>query len=307
MLPFAARIMLPYCRAELPGWGRLVSLLGLRRDARWPGEAMIVRDKIGGHVVEVVPSRWADRWYVLLARPYDLPTVLVIRGLLEAGQHAVDIGANVGSMAMHMAQRVGPGGRVLAFEPHPAAAARLERNRELNGYAWLTLRNAACGEREGVLPLAVLDDNLECSTLRPVGGGIGVAEGGMKTVPVDVVRGDDAIESLGLAPALIKIDVEGFEASVVRGLDRTLRAHQPAIVTEIDDGMLRDAGSSAAELVALLASHGYVGREIMLSAGLRKHLAMRPLDATRLGGKHDAVFVVPGSTGADALARIQSA
>jgi FkbM family methyltransferase len=267
---------------------------------------LLVRDKFGGHMVEVVPSRWADRWYVLLARPYDLPTVLTIRALLEPGQHAVDIGANVGSMALHMAQRVGPGGRVLAFEPHPAAFERLTRHRDRNEFGWMTPQNAACADRPGTLPLSVMDENFECSTLRRVAKNPTAGGHAAKPVMVEVVRADDVIESMGLAPTLIKIDVEGFETKVVRGLERTLRAHRPAIVTEIDDTMLRDAGSSAAEFIDLLASLGYEGRELMLTTGLRKRLATRPIDPARMRGKHDAVFVVRGGAADRAMGRIES-
>jgi FkbM family methyltransferase len=50
---------------------------------------------------------------------YDLPCTEVIWRLLEAGQTALDVGANIGYITGLMAARAGPQGRVLAIEPHP--------------------------------------------------------------------------------------------------------------------------------------------------------------------------------------------
>jgi hypothetical protein len=71
---------------------------------------------------------------------------------------------------------------------------------------------------------------------------------------------DDALRNI--APNFIKVDVEGFEPRVIRGLAGTIRHHRPLIYTEMVQLHLERAGSSAKELIETLSDLGYVGQRI---------------------------------------------
>ncbi|WP_457811050.1 FkbM family methyltransferase [Sinorhizobium meliloti] len=76
---------------------------------------------------------------------------------------------------------------------------------------------------------------------------------------VDVTTLDDAIARHGLRPpSLVKIDVEGAEIEVLRGMTETLRTHRPSIIYEIDDATREGLDRKARQIAALLTSAGYV-------------------------------------------------
>ncbi len=76
----------------------------------------------------------------------------------------IDVGANVGYYALMAATRVGPSGRVIAYEPGPAPAARLRENVALNGLSNVTVVEAAVADRPGTLHLNLVEDS-EASSL----------------------------------------------------------------------------------------------------------------------------------------------
>jgi FkbM family methyltransferase len=111
----------------------------------------------------------------------------------------LDIGANIGVMAMIFASRAG---HVHAFEPAPRALALLRENVPPN----CTIHPIAIGERDGITHIAELEALDESH----------VAETGLAVQ----VR---TVDSLDLNPDFIKIDVEGYEPQVLRGAAETLK------------------------------------------------------------------------------------
>ena len=76
-------------------------------------------------------------------------------------------------------------------------------------------------------------------------------------VPVLTEVGDEVLASDPRPIRLIKIDVEGFELKVLRGLTRTLAASHPVVITEVLEGQLNAAGSGRKDLVAFFLGLGY--------------------------------------------------
>src|SRR5213083_889189 len=115
-----ALMALPYVRRELPGWGPLMSRLGVYDDARWTDAPVRkLRGKLDQceHFLDL--RDWSDRQFYFLGRYYELAMLLLFKTLLAAGDSFVDVGANVGMFTLMAARRVGTDGRVEAFEPNP--------------------------------------------------------------------------------------------------------------------------------------------------------------------------------------------
>ncbi len=80
------------------------------------------------------------------------PDLDLLRCLLRPGDVCVDGGANVGLFTLVAAAKVGPTGKVVAFEPAPKTHVALRANVELNGFSWVERREEAlddcAGERD---------------------------------------------------------------------------------------------------------------------------------------------------------------
>ena len=68
---------------------------------------------------------------------------------------------------------------------------------------------------------------------------------------------DQLVAEHGLAPGIVKVDVEGFEHHVFEGARDTLARHRPVVVSELSDYLLRKNGSSARAIVQQFESRGY--------------------------------------------------
>jgi FkbM family methyltransferase len=142
---------------------------------------------------------------------YNLEELDFLRARTPAGGVFVDVGANVGTYAMVLACHVGPGGKVIAVEPHPVTHARLAFNRVASGAAQATLVAAAAGPSDGELMIETDGGNLGASHIvsgERSGNGIRVPSLRLRRIL------DDALVSHVDA---LKIDVEGYEDRVLTG------------------------------------------------------------------------------------------
>jgi FkbM family methyltransferase len=158
----------------------------------------------------------------------------VLRGVLTRGDVFVDVGAHIGYHTLLAAGLVGEQGRVYAFEPSPERHADLVANLARNAISNVTAFELAGGERESVGTLFLAPGtNTSASTM--VARAAREASAGRERREVRVVPVQDCIagEDLGRV-RVVKVDVEGFEIEVLRGLDRILGGRSPlAVVIEI--------------------------------------------------------------------------
>ncbi len=258
MHPRLAFLILPYTRAELPGWSRVMRLFGF--GAALGGAApmrpewkalptAVVTGKRHGFKMKLDRSDWAQCATYFLGRYYELGVQRTIDQLLREGDTMVDIGGNIGMIALHARSLVGPTGRVICFEPNPECAAAIEEHMEMNGIRNVEVRRCALAASPGTLTLNLTSEHSGTATLAPVSGKV------VKSLQVPVRVGDDELEQI--APKVIKIDVEGFELQVLQGLRQTLARHKPVLITELVDEHLARAGTSADEIHEFLSEFGY--------------------------------------------------
>ena len=159
---------------------------------------------------------------------FDLAVTEAICRVLDPGETALDIGANIGLMTSLMCCCVGQDGRVMAFEPHPQLFNELQHNVANLRHPPQTipeLHNLALSDTSGE---AVLDVGAGWSENRGLSR---LAEEAKVTDAnaVRVRRGrlDDLlpIETVS-RPIVIKIDVEGHELKVFQGARRLLESHR---------------------------------------------------------------------------------
>jgi FkbM family methyltransferase len=166
-------------------------------------------------------------------------TIAWLERHLRAGDVVYDIGANIGAYALVAAHRVGPTGRVFAFEPGYASFAHLCDNIVLNGLESTIIPvPLPVGERSALSNLSY--HRLYPGHARHVSGDDDAAETDSPAYrqPVLQMALDDLARQFELAtPRLMKIDVDGTELAVLRGA-RTLlrRSSLEHLLIEIEAG-----------------------------------------------------------------------
>lgn len=176
--------------------------------------------------------------------------------LLRPGLDVVDVGANVGYFSVNAAMHLGRGGGAVvhAIEPNPRIHALLLKNISINwSLARIIPHQLALGEAEGELRLHVAGQLASNGTLlAPAEGGAGT-----ETFPVAVKPLAQVVPDPGRI-GLLKIDVEGAEAMVVRGAAEVLRAvPEIEIIMEWDTEAQRDDPGATAFLAQFFAETGF--------------------------------------------------
>jgi FkbM family methyltransferase len=149
----------------------------------------------------------------------------------------VDVGANVGHHALFAATRCH---RVIAIEPFPPLVARLRQKIDDNHLTNVTVVACGLGDRGGQLQYTppASHNTGTGSFAHPASAG---------SIPLPIRRGDDVLVDVEARPNFIKIDTEGFERLVLRGLARTLADARPLVFFEWSPGDLAD-GDHARDL-----------------------------------------------------------
>lgn len=166
-----------------------------------------------------------------------------LRRHLRPGHVFYDIGANIGFFSLVGARLVGPSGRVIAFEPVLASANSLRANVTLNDCDWVTAAQVAIADYVGTSNVSVAREQ---SWSHLADQGVHPLEIGQLRTEVTTI---DRLCSSYPTPDVIKIDVEGYELEVLRGMRTLIGRHRPAIICELH--------ANNAETVSFLAAADY--------------------------------------------------
>ena len=171
---------------------------------------------------------------------------------VEAGDVAIDIGANIGWYSCILGKLLEGKGRVVALEPEPANNGLLRTNIAMNGLANVEAVQCAASDSTGTLVLNIYkSSNRGRHSVLPIHEGRGVE--------IPARRIDDLLDErgLGAAPvALVKIDVEGYEASALNGAPRALARCRMALV-EWSPEYMRRGGIEPSALAEILFGAGF--------------------------------------------------
>jgi FkbM family methyltransferase len=155
-----------------------------------------------------------------------------VRERLAPGDEVYDVGANVGFFTNMMSRRVGALGKVRAFEPNPPVFEDLRRIVILNQLTNVDLYPVAVSDSEGG---AVFNQILSGDVTREASG-LAVGGHNQTILPSAISVATTTLDLVQAAtptpPSLIKIDVEGAEFHVLRGMRRVLAEHHPKLVIE---------------------------------------------------------------------------
>ena len=184
----------------------------------------------------------------------DEKEFLLLDRFLAPGDWVLDIGANVGHYTLRMSDLVGPSGRVVALEPVPSTFALLASNVRVFPNANVSLLNVAASDRTETLSMDIprfsegLRNYYQAHLTADTTGLTILA------LPVDALALRSRIR-------LAKIDVEGHELPVLRGMRQLIERDRPVLIVE----------TSAQPAMDLLASLGYSMERLPGSSNLLCH------------------------------------
>ena len=150
------------------------------------------------------------------------------KGIIKKGDFILDIGANIGFHTLYFAELTGVSGKVFSFEPIQVNFDALQRNIKLNQFPQITAINKALGSTNSQMKI-----HIDQQAQNP--GAFNLLDEGPKNTVIDCIKGDHFLEQNQIEKInFIKIDVEGFEYEVFKGLSKTIRNSKPVIIFEYD-------------------------------------------------------------------------
>lgn len=178
-----------------------------------------------------------------------LSTDLLVQGkIVTSGDVVLDIGANIGYYALLESRLVGSEGTVYAIEPVLNNFRLLEKNIALNGITNVRAFQLAAGNKNGEAEIHIAEKgNLSSFIYRADNKFTGTQKVNMVTVDGFVARHQ-------IRPALVRMDVEGYEVEIIEGMRQTLLLH-PKLLIEVHSNLV-EAGRLE-RMFKTIAENGY--------------------------------------------------
>ncbi len=228
-----------------------------------PGRANSIRSIVDydDGLLMHVDTRSFLEWYIFFYGHMRPQVSKLINRMLQPGQIAFDIGANIGMHTVIMANRVGAAGKVVVFEPDPHPLERLKKNVALNGQDWVEVNQVALSRAAGKLQLYTHDDsigNFANASLHAENVGKNT-----KAIEVDVWAIDDYVRDRALPRLdLIKLLAQGEEWNILHGAMDALRKHRPKVFFLYELEYWRRQNLTIREVKSFFARFGYDVHEV---------------------------------------------
>lgn len=176
----------------------------------------------------------------------DRKVTWVVRKVLQPGDHAIDIGANLGLVSFKMLESVGSSGKVISFEPQSRMINYIEQSMRLNGIENLHLQKMGLADKADNLRLSIPEHNAGAASF--------ASEAGSHFEEVPVTTLDEFNRNNSLDDVrLVKIDVEGFEPQVFIGGKEFFTKVKPYVIV-FEENQKTDG---VPESISIIQSYGY--------------------------------------------------
>jgi FkbM family methyltransferase len=190
----------------------------------------------------------------------------LIKKIIRNGDVVIDVGANIGIHTVVMAKYVGKTGHVFAFEPSPYNVKLLKNTVSLNGFQNVTVIDNAVSDKPGKGSF-YFSKGISAHSLSDFGYNKGAIEVNIESI-------DHFCEKLNKKIDFLKIDAEGYDFKVLKGMENILRNSNPKFLIEFFPERIKKSGDSPEEFLRFLFKEGFSVKN--LSDG--KQLALSDID-----------------------------
>jgi FkbM family methyltransferase len=203
---------------------RLMTVSREHSQALYLGDQMVLCRVLGKYLVYADSQETGITPHLAMDGYWESWITLVLARTVRPGWHCLDVGANHGYYTLVLADGAGPKGRVTSIEPTPRLAELLRATMDVNGFPYVEVLQKAASDEEGKTLQLVIPAHRSLNahlvqTVEPTEEGVAVESVTIDAVTRDWPRVD-----------LIKIDVEGAEESVWRGMGQTISRNRDLIV-----------------------------------------------------------------------------
>ncbi len=218
---------------------RLVRLQPLMQFLYRPGRIIAIQTKVG--VIHWKVDHLTSQRHILAT--YEPYMQDALSEYVRSSDVVYDVGAHAGFHSLILGHLVGPGGHVVAFEPYAPNRASLEEQVRLNPELPITVLSHGLSSSEGQVGFNTSAGNSQGR----------ISEQGTGLIEVRTI--DSLVRSASIPPPrLLKIDVEGHEADVVRGAREAIERYRPIFVIDYNDD------TTLAQVAAVLEPFHYTIR-----------------------------------------------
>lgn len=188
---------------------------------------------------------------------YEAPETDLVTRILRGGDTCIDAGCHIGYYSCLFAKLVGQTGHVYSFDANPQACLSTRRNLGLNGFSREEVIHAALADTEGRISFHISsDDQTGLSSLGPI-------PTSKETISVPCLRLETFLKDRHVETVrLLKLDVEGAEEIVLKGLGAFLSTHLiDYVLAECFDERLKLLNTSTDKVAGILEAAGYTSWE----------------------------------------------
>jgi FkbM family methyltransferase len=151
-----------------------------------------------------------------------------LRTIVKPSDLILDVGANIGEYTLFFSELVGKSGRVIAFEPDPINRELLQSNLQRNSIENALVEAWCISDRKGAETLFSRSFGSHESSITRGSNG----KRALQSIQVDSISLDEYCQEKGISPKGVKVDVEGAEELVLKGMKETIKRWRPWVLLE---------------------------------------------------------------------------
>ena len=257
----ALRVILHYCYVATK-----------KRDSKNPDDLIV---DVNGYKLAVIPGDLGISSELMMFKTHEPLTTKLLSKELKKGMTCLDVGGNIGYYTLLESKIIGDKGKVIVIEPSPQNFQHLKKNLKIQNAKNVDAYNFAASDKNGEVNFLVY---------RESNGSFTIPDGEETDIPGDIIKVpaktmDTFLEELNIDHVdFVRMDVEGYESHIIRGMINTIKKSKPMFQIEVHASILGKEGTK--KFLKEFQKHGYEA----------KYYIPRDIDLPIIGTMNDVKY-----------------